>query len=706
VPTFDYSPAILQNERFSLDFSNLEEEEEIESDDEMRRFGQASTDKPDGPSRQPIKSGVSVSRVAALLNSGKSFDENAKKTEEEPSSRPPSSRRTSAAAKWDDLFSKRTSERRDSYGNSEAISPPSNTGPTTHVSKIPISQYQANRSTGVSSHPPSGSEQPWRGFSGRASVVPPVVDDGKENQATIFVPPQSTRRPGPPALNINQPRVSSRTRKDRDLLLGTDTEEEELEDEEEVKPVPPLKIGGRTTPPRDLASPTTPRAIKQDAPAPLKSPFTPTPTPFDDDSKLISPSQTTVANLPSQPVVKATDSSSTNISRKSLPASTTTSNNPLTPAETIITKSLKEASVNNYPGVDPASSNLTITKEKEDSIGTSDSVPVTGNIADSSRLSKIEASDKPKEQIVSQMATQMTANDSNKLNIAPPKVLNQRSKPVIQTVAAQSIPQTPQPETSSATNKEPTRYVQTPSPTTQREIPNLSPEEQLPSRFSPSTYASTIKSTYTSPPPTPPQGFMASNFSSPIPIPDRSRTSYAPPASKIQAPIPTVSQDTQRLSSIKRKPPPAQKPPTSPPESPSDRTVVEQALKAQPFQNALNKDDGRPQSPLSPPRPQSADLIPRLESELSILALQRRRINRAIADLTAVLPPNPSTHNQMARSEMKTRLEDLRQELAGIQHEEHETGLRLHRAWRRKERNDMYGEPTTLWVRRVAGGVR
>lgn len=50
----------------------------------------------------------------------------------------------------------------------------------------------------------------------------------------------------------------------------------------------------------------------------------------------------------------------------------------------------------------------------------------------------------------------------------------------------------------------------------------------------------------------------------------------------------------------------------------------------------------------------------------------------------------------------KKQIEGLREEEAVIRKEEHELGLKLHRAWKRKDKDAAY-EPTGLWVRRVTG---
>ncbi len=54
------------------------------------------------------------------------------------------------------------------------------------------------------------------------------------------------------------------------------------------------------------------------------------------------------------------------------------------------------------------------------------------------------------------------------------------------------------------------------------------------------------------------------------------------------------------------------------------------------------------------------------------------------------------------REDEKRKVEMLRVEEADVRREEHEIGLRLHRAWKRKDKDAIY-EPTGLWVRRVTG---
>lgn len=54
------------------------------------------------------------------------------------------------------------------------------------------------------------------------------------------------------------------------------------------------------------------------------------------------------------------------------------------------------------------------------------------------------------------------------------------------------------------------------------------------------------------------------------------------------------------------------------------------------------------------------------------------------------------------REAEKLKIERLKTEEADVRREEHEIGLRLHRAWKRRDKEAVY-EPTGLWVRRVTG---
>jgi hypothetical protein len=94
--------------------------------------------------------------------------------------------------------------------------------------------------------------------------------------------------------------------------------------------------------------------------------------------------------------------------------------------------------------------------------------------------------------------------------------------------------------------------------------------------------------------------------------------------------------------------------------------------------------------PKIPQEVQSEDLIENLLVQVDNLHARRATLHRVIWDLTR------------SSSFSKPRLETMKSELADVQRQEHETGLRLHRAYRRRDRLE-YREPTAMWVRRVTG---
>lgn len=108
--------------------------------------------------------------------------------------------------------------------------------------------------------------------------------------------------------------------------------------------------------------------------------------------------------------------------------------------------------------------------------------------------------------------------------------------------------------------------------------------------------------------------------------------------------------------------------------------------------------------PPAPPELSSAnDRVGNLNARLENLAHRRINITKSIRKMTELMP----TDNLMASSDVlrkreieKKKVEGLKEELAEVQREEHDLGLKLHRAYKRLDKNGEC-EPTTLWVRRV-----
>ena len=73
--------------------------------------------------------------------------------------------------------------------------------------------------------------------------------------------------------------------------------------------------------------------------------------------------------------------------------------------------------------------------------------------------------------------------------------------------------------------------------------------------------------------------------------------------------------------------------------------------------------------------------------------------------MTELMPTDRVVANdevRKKREEEKRKVEMLRVEEADVRREEHDIGLRLHRAWKRRDKDAVY-EPTGLWVRNISG---
>ncbi|ATY59167.1 hypothetical protein A9K55_002880 [Cordyceps militaris] len=99
------------------------------------------------------------------------------------------------------------------------------------------------------------------------------------------------------------------------------------------------------------------------------------------------------------------------------------------------------------------------------------------------------------------------------------------------------------------------------------------------------------------------------------------------------------------------------------------------------------------------------DKLAHLTAQLDGLRNRRLNIKRCVEQMTVLIPMDnllDSDEVQKKRGSERKKVDALRAELDQVQQEEHEVGLRLHRAYKREDKNAVY-EPTTLWVRRVAG---
>ena len=102
--------------------------------------------------------------------------------------------------------------------------------------------------------------------------------------------------------------------------------------------------------------------------------------------------------------------------------------------------------------------------------------------------------------------------------------------------------------------------------------------------------------------------------------------------------------------------------------------------------------------PQPPPDTNTVDRVALLQAKLDSLSRRRGNLQTVIHELTHVVQPSSIAYDIASRQEIKRTVEGLHTESAAVAKEIHETGLKLHRAMKR--RDDEF-EPTGLWVRRV-----
>ena len=189
-------------------------------------------------------------------------------------------------------------------------------------------------------------------------------------------------------------------------------------------------------------------------------------------------------------------------------------------------------------------------------------------------------------------------------------------------------------------------------------------QDQPPSRFSSTTYAGTA---YDSPPTTPEVGSSSPVVSSMSTTPNSilNRKRPVPPAGSFNSKITTRKPTPSELGKPKQTP------------------------------------EGRRKSlPKSPPEVEATSRISCLQAKLDDLHQRRRNLQTVIHELTNVVQPSSIAYDMASRQEIKKTVEGLGRELAEVIRDEHDTGLKLHRALKRDDEFAAY-EPTSIWVRRV-----
>lgn len=105
--------------------------------------------------------------------------------------------------------------------------------------------------------------------------------------------------------------------------------------------------------------------------------------------------------------------------------------------------------------------------------------------------------------------------------------------------------------------------------------------------------------------------------------------------------------------------------------------------------------------PECPPEKQAENRIDALEARRDTLARRMGNIDTIIHELTQVIQPSSIAYDMAARDEVKRTVSSLNNELADIKKEDHEIGLKLFRAYKKRDEQGPNAGSTSLWVKRV-----
>lgn len=93
--------------------------------------------------------------------------------------------------------------------------------------------------------------------------------------------------------------------------------------------------------------------------------------------------------------------------------------------------------------------------------------------------------------------------------------------------------------------------------------------------------------------------------------------------------------------------------------------------------------------------------IDMLEAKREELKRRRISINAIIHELTQAVQPTSTVYDLAARNEIKKTVSSLNDELAEINKEEHDLGLKILRAWKKRDEECVYESGSSLWVKRM-----
>ncbi|GAD99148.1 hypothetical protein NFIA_066780 [Paecilomyces variotii No. 5] len=105
--------------------------------------------------------------------------------------------------------------------------------------------------------------------------------------------------------------------------------------------------------------------------------------------------------------------------------------------------------------------------------------------------------------------------------------------------------------------------------------------------------------------------------------------------------------------------------------------------------------------PMAPTEVKYQSRIDMLEAKREELRRRRISIDAIIYELTQAVQPTSTVYDLAARNEIKKTVSSLNDELSEINKEEHDIGLKILRAWKKRDEECVYESGSSLWVKRM-----
>ena len=202
-------------------------------------------------------------------------------------------------------------------------------------------------------------------------------------------------------------------------------------------------------------------------------------------------------------------------------------------------------------------------------------------------------------------------------------------------------------------------------------------EREPESRFSWTTYATTVNESPRSMAPTQ----VGSSPVPPMPPIAPSIMVRKRPVSTAQSAFPysDISTNHSQTSIVSRKPIPSDKPRST----------------------SIMSNSASKSLPPTPVELEAGDKMSVLEAKMEDLDRRKRNNGKINRELNDSLKRNAINYDMRKRKEVEKAIANLALEMAEITQEEHEVGLTLHRAQKKRDKEDCYENPTGLWIKRV-----